>query len=119
MDPGLSVETRQALLKAKEQDSRLFVSYYKFLTNLLHGDLGVSQSLGRPVRELLSDRLPVTMLTIVKSVTLGWLLGFGLARYLEEGKRFDFGSWVVIAVLALAVVQMLAVLMLPSQEVLK
>ena len=32
------------------------------------------------------------------------LLGFGLARYLEEGKRFDFGSWVVIAVLAIAVV---------------
>jgi predicted ABC-type exoprotein transport system permease subunit len=31
------------------------------------------------------------------------LLGFGLARYLEEGKRFDFGSWIVIAVLAIAV----------------
>ena len=32
------------------------------------------------------------------------LLGFGLARYLEEGKRFDLGSWVVIAILAAAVV---------------
>lgn len=32
------------------------------------------------------------------------LLGFGLARYLEEGKRFDTGSWSVIAVLAVAVV---------------
>jgi hypothetical protein len=31
------------------------------------------------------------------------LAGFGLARYLEEGKRFDFGSWIVIAVLAVAV----------------
>lgn len=31
------------------------------------------------------------------------LLGFGLARYLEEGKRFDIGSWIVIAVLAVAV----------------
>jgi predicted ABC-type exoprotein transport system permease subunit len=31
------------------------------------------------------------------------LLGFGLARYLEEGKRFDVGSWIVIAVLAVAV----------------
>lgn len=31
------------------------------------------------------------------------LLGFSLARYLEEGKRFDFGSWIVIAVLAAAV----------------
>lgn len=32
------------------------------------------------------------------------LLGFGLARYLEEGKRFDTGSWIVIAVLGAAVV---------------
>jgi hypothetical protein len=32
------------------------------------------------------------------------LAGFGLARYLEEGKRFDAGSWVVIAVLAFAVI---------------
>ncbi|MBP6010879.1 MAG: hypothetical protein KBA31_01520 [Alphaproteobacteria bacterium] len=31
------------------------------------------------------------------------LLGFGLARYLEEGKRFDVGSWFVIAVLGGAV----------------
>ena len=31
------------------------------------------------------------------------LLGFGLARYLEEGKRFDIGSWMVIAILAVAV----------------
>lgn len=31
------------------------------------------------------------------------LLGFGLARYLEEGKRFDIGSWMVIAVLCIAV----------------
>jgi len=31
------------------------------------------------------------------------LLGFGLARYLEVGKRFDFGSWIVIAILAVAV----------------
>jgi hypothetical protein len=34
-------------------------------------------------------------------VSLG---GFGLARWLEVGKRFDFGSWVIIGVLAVAVV---------------
>lgn len=31
------------------------------------------------------------------------LLGFGLARYLEEGKTFDFGSWAIIFILAIAV----------------
>ena len=32
------------------------------------------------------------------------LLCFGLARYMEVGKTFDFGSWVIIAILAVAVV---------------
>ncbi|MEQ1754123.1 MAG: hypothetical protein ABL973_08310 [Micropepsaceae bacterium] len=31
------------------------------------------------------------------------LFGFGIARYLEVGKRFDFGSWLIIFILALAV----------------
>jgi hypothetical protein len=31
------------------------------------------------------------------------LMGFGLARYLEEGKTFDVGSWIIIAILAFAV----------------
>jgi len=31
------------------------------------------------------------------------LFGFGLARYLEEGKTFDVGSWIIIAILAFAV----------------
>jgi len=35
--------------------------------------------------------------------------GFGLARYLEEGKRFDVGSWLVIGILAAAVLVTAAV----------
>lgn len=31
------------------------------------------------------------------------LLGFGLSRYMEVGKTFDFGSWIIIFILALAV----------------
>jgi hypothetical protein len=31
------------------------------------------------------------------------LVGFAVARYLEVGKTFDFGSWIIIAILAVAV----------------
>lgn len=44
------------------------------------------------------------------------LLGFGLARYLEEGKRFDTGSWIVIAVLAVAVLITAAIRALVSMR---
>ncbi len=79
LDPGLTAETREAMLKEKSQDSRLISSYSRFLLGLSHGDFGTSRSLGRPVRELLSDRLPTTLTTIGKAVVLGWLLGLSLA----------------------------------------
>jgi len=31
------------------------------------------------------------------------LFGFGIARYMEVGKTFDAGSWIIIAILAVAV----------------
>lgn len=31
------------------------------------------------------------------------LFGFGIARYMEVGKVFDFGSWLIIFILAVAV----------------
>jgi len=31
------------------------------------------------------------------------LFGFGIARYMEVGKAFDTGSWIIIAILAIAV----------------
>ena len=36
-------------------------------------------------------------------------LGFGLARYLEVGKTFDAGSWIVIGALAVLAVAIAAV----------
>ncbi len=79
LDPGLSAETRQTMLQEKAKDRQLLGNYGRFLSGLARGELGTSRSLGRPVKELLEDRLPVTLLAIAKSVTLGWCLGFTLA----------------------------------------
>ena len=79
LDPGLTAATREAMLKEKSKDSSLFSSYAHFLGGLSRGDFGNSRSLGRPVRELLIDRLPTTLAMIGKAVVLGWLLGLSLA----------------------------------------
>ena len=46
-------------------------------------------------------------------VSLG---GFGLARWLEVGKTFDFGSWIIIGILAIAVVITAAVRALVASQ---
>src|SRR5262249_6882044 len=45
----------------------------------LRGDLGVSRSLRRPVRELLTERLPVTLRGVVVGLACGWFLALSLA----------------------------------------
>jgi peptide/nickel transport system permease protein len=79
LDPRLNAESQLALRQshASEKDTLRFYAHY--LRNALHGDLGVSHSLGQPVRLLLRDRIPVTARLIVLGLGLGWAIALGLA----------------------------------------
>jgi peptide/nickel transport system permease protein len=46
---------------------------------MVHGDFGMSRSLNRPIGELVSSRLPVTLEVMGFGVAGGWALGMGLA----------------------------------------
>lgn len=79
LDAQLSAETREALHK-EDAGERNVLSYYgNYLGNLIHGDLGYSRSMDRPVSELFRDRLPETVESVVIGVAGGWLLGLALA----------------------------------------
>ena len=74
LDSRLSQESKQAIRESRAQDVSVSRFYIHYLTALMHGDLGTSRTLARPVMELLRQRLPVTM----KAVSLGWLTGWCL-----------------------------------------
>ena len=79
LEPGLSEPERRRIQLDKLEDKQLFSSYGRFLGRVIHGDFGQSKSMNRPVRELLADRLPVTLRLIGKAIVLGWGLGLALA----------------------------------------
>jgi peptide/nickel transport system permease protein len=56
-------------------DQPLHVQYGRYMTGLLHGDLGESSSTGRPVLTDLLQRLPATFELTVASLLLALLLG--------------------------------------------
>src|SRR2546427_10935727 len=58
LDSRLSAESVQALRQSRAAQGDLLTFYKNYLAGLLHGDLGVSPSLRRPVRELLAERIP-------------------------------------------------------------
>ena len=91
LDARLSAASQQALRQQRAAESNIFSFYTHYIGNLLRGDLGTSRILQRPVTELLRERLPVTINTVLAGVAGGWFLGLGLAllNALFRFKPFD------------------------------
>ena len=79
LNSGLSAQSIQAIRLAHLSDANVPRFYAQYLASLVRGDLGTSRSLNQPVRDLLRERLPVTLVNLVFALAVGWLLGFSLA----------------------------------------
>ncbi|HWG86195.1 MAG TPA: ABC transporter permease [Candidatus Acidoferrales bacterium] len=79
LTPGLSSESIQAIREARLADSNVPQFYLHYLNGLLHGNLGTSQSLNEPVRDLLRDRLPVSLRSLALALLVAWSVGLALA----------------------------------------
>ncbi len=114
LDPRWSAQSIEALRQKQVLHERLGSYYFHYLSALAHGDLGESDSLKRPVRELLRERLPVTGKSVVRGLGIAWLAAallasFGLASrgWIYEASSTAFSS--LLLSLPSAVVAMLAV----------
>jgi peptide/nickel transport system permease protein len=88
-----SLETVARIRAELGLDQPLWVQYFRWIGGVFHGDLGTSWFNGVPVRELIAQRLPVSLsiagAALFIGVTLGALLGSVAA--LRRGGRFDRG----------------------------
>jgi peptide/nickel transport system permease protein len=69
----------QAIRNAHLADANVPRFYAQYLASLIKGDLGTSRSLNQPVKDLLRERLPVTLVNLAFALAVGWLLGLALA----------------------------------------
>jgi peptide/nickel transport system permease protein len=79
LNSGLSAQSIQAIRKAHLADANVPRFYAQYLAALIKGDLGTSRSLNQPVKDLLRERLPVTLANLAFALAVGWLLGLALA----------------------------------------
>ncbi len=89
LDPRWSAQSVEALRKNQPLQEGLPSFYFQYISALGHGDLGQSDSLKRPVRELLRQRLPVTGNSVIRGLGLAWLIA-GLLASLRLGPRQSF-----------------------------
>jgi peptide/nickel transport system permease protein len=114
LDPRWNAASLEAL-RSQQAARKGLLSYYRhYLAGLTHGDFGESESLRRPVRALLRQRLPVTAMSVVKGLAIAWLAALLLASFGVASRGWVFeGSTTAITSLLLsmpsAVVAILAV----------
>lgn len=104
-DEKLTPQLRQVLFVKYGLDEPIYMQYAKYMLNVLQGDLGNSFYFeGRPVTQLILERLPVSMFLGVQSVVLGLVLGLvlGIIAALRHNTVWDTLA-VVVAVLGIAV----------------
>ncbi len=87
LDARLSASSLEAIQQQDRQGADLFHFYFHYLRRLATGDLGTSSSLGRPVGELLSERLAVTVRSGAAGLALAWSLSLLLVTALELARK--------------------------------
>jgi len=114
VDPRWSANSIEALRQKHALHQGLPSFYFHYLSALAHGDLGESDSLKRPVRELLRQRFPVTGNSVIRGLGVAWLaaallasLGLVIRGWFFEASATAFNSFLLS--LPSAVVAMLAV----------
>jgi peptide/nickel transport system permease protein len=114
LDPRWRADSVEALRQKQARHQGLPAFYFHYLSALAHGDLGESDSLKRPVRELLRQRLPVTGNSVIRGLGVAWLaaallasLGLASRGWFFEASTTGFSS--LLLSLPSAVVAMLAV----------
>jgi len=90
----LNAEQRAALVQSLGLDRPLWAQYGRYLGQLARGDLGHSFQKGRPIIEIIGERLPWTLLLVGVSLLVATLVGIGwgaLAAW-RRGTLLDLGS---------------------------
>ena len=76
-----SQEAVEALRERMGLNAPLYVQYFRFLGDLLRGDLGKSLITGKPISELVMHVLPYTLQLTLSAIIVGAVLGVPIGIY--------------------------------------
>lgn len=90
-------EVIERVKKEMHLDDPAGIRYLKFMRDfVLHGDLGRSYKLNRPVATLIKDAFPNTLALALSSLLVAWVVGIpaGVISAVKQYSAFDYGSMV-------------------------
>src|SRR5262245_49384725 len=75
IDPTFTEEQRQVVLHQFGLDKPLWQQYLIYMSNVVHGQFGLSFRHRAPVAELIFDVLPNTLLLTLTALTIAYVFG--------------------------------------------
>ena len=92
-DEKLTPDMRAALYAKYGLDQPIYIQFFRYVGNMLRGDLGVSYNISKntPISQLIQSRLPISIQVGGMAVTLGAAVGLvlGIIAALKRDTIFD------------------------------
>jgi peptide/nickel transport system permease protein len=73
-------------------DQPMYVQYLKWISQVLQGNFGNSLSLGRPVADVIGDRMFLTVVVSVAAILLTWVVALPIGIY-SAVRRYSAGDY--------------------------
>jgi peptide/nickel transport system permease protein len=110
---GASPEAAERLRAAYGLDRPLYVQYAKWMDQVLHGQFGMSFDWNKPVKEVIGDRLPLTLVISVAATIFIFVIALPIG-ILSAVRRYSFADhfFTFMGTLGLAVPEFLLALLL-------
>ena len=98
LNQKVSLQVRERLEKLYGLDKPVMVQYYNWIKRLVRLDFGESFIDGRPVRDKIAERIPITLIINVLSMLLilSIAIPVGIFSAVKEGTLFDRGLTVFV-----------------------
>ncbi len=90
---GVSVEEAESLRRQYGLDQPMYVQYLRWMTMVLRGNFGMALEYGRPVSDVIGDRLWLTMVVSVAAIILTWLLALPIGIY-SAVRQYSIGDYI-------------------------
>jgi len=90
---GVSAEEAESLRRQYGLDQPMTVQYLRWMTMVLRGNFGMALEYGRPVLDVIGDRLWLTMVVSVAAIILTWLLALPIGIY-SAVRQYSIGDYI-------------------------
>ena len=92
MGSAITMEEAAAMRQAYGLDEPLLVQYVKWVSLISRGEFGVSFEFGRPVTEVIGDRLWLTILLSVGAIIVTWGIALPIGIY-SAVRQYSWGDY--------------------------